>query len=68
MNHKSIAQRSPSPRPRWKSMEQLSDIWGLSRARTRLIVEALVRSGRMEERAGQLEAPSARHQYRVTRR
>ena len=37
-------------RPRWKSVAQLSDIWGLSRARTRLIVRSLVRSGRMEAR------------------
>ena len=43
---------SPPKRPRWKSVDQLSDLWGMSRARTRLVVQALVRSGRMESRPG----------------
>ena len=48
------------PRPCWKSLEQLADFWGLSRARTNLVVQALVRSGRMEERRRRDDRPPHR--------
>ena len=54
-------QRSP-----WRSLGQLAESWGLSRARTNLVVRALVRSGRMEERTARESEPSDR-QYRVVR-
>ncbi len=44
-------EQSSPPRSPWRTLEQLADTWGLSRARTRLVVKALVRSGRLEERA-----------------
>ena len=37
-------------RPRWKSLVELASLWGLSRARARLVLESLVQSGRMEVR------------------
>jgi|GEM_PF-2415492 len=40
----------------WRSLGQLCELWGLSRARTRLVVDALVRSGPMEVR--QLDEPA----------
>jgi hypothetical protein len=40
----------PPARPRWKSLDQLAELWGLSRARTRIVLRGLVRSGRMEVR------------------
>ncbi|MDE0825295.1 MAG: hypothetical protein OSA48_00630 [Akkermansiaceae bacterium] len=39
-----------SLRGRWRSLGQLCEMWGLSRERTRLVVDALVRSERMEVR------------------
>ncbi len=39
------------PRPRWKSLGQLSELWGLSRGRTYAVLQGLVRSGRMEVRS-----------------
>jgi hypothetical protein len=39
-----------SLRGQWRSLGQLCEMWGLSRARTRLVVDALVRSERMEVR------------------
>lgn len=44
-----------SLRGRWRSLGQLCEMWGLSRARTRLVVDALVSAERMEVR--QLPAP-----------
>lgn len=62
MNQRETEPRSPSGR--WKSLGQLCELWGLSRARTRLVVNSLVRSGRMEVR--DLPPPEApRHVYRV---
>ena len=54
-------QRSP-----WRSLGQLAESWGLSRARTNLVVKALVRSGRMEERTARESEPIDRH-YRLVR-
>jgi hypothetical protein len=55
---------APPLRGRWRSLGQLCELWGLSRARTRQVVEALVKSGRMEVR--QLEAPEEhRRLYRA---
>ncbi|NNC87913.1 MAG: hypothetical protein HKN82_05570 [Akkermansiaceae bacterium] len=50
-------------RSRWKSIEQLADLWGLSRARTSKIVQILVRTGRMEARPGTESA--ADQEFRV---
>ena len=36
--------------PAWRSLEQFEALWGLSRAKATLAVEALVREGRMEVR------------------
>ena len=57
---------SPTRAP-WKSLEQLAESWGLSRARTNLVVKALIRSGRMEERAACESEPIDR-QYRLVGR
>ncbi len=54
----------PLSRTPWRSLEQLADSWGLSRARTNLVVKALVRSGRMEERESREHAPMSR-EYRL---
>ena len=51
----------------WKSLEQLAESWGLSRARTDLVVKALIRSGRMEERPVS-ESETVRRQYRLVGR
>ena len=67
MSRNRTAQASPLQRPRWKSVDQLSDIWGLSRARTRLVLRALVQTGRMEERDGEPARITA-HEYRVVHR
>ena len=48
--------QNPHPRSPWRSLEQLAESWGLSRTRTNLVVKALVRSGRMEERTDDGEA------------
>jgi len=44
----------------WRSLEQLSESWGLTRARTDLVVKALVRNGRMEERQCRDSEPPGR--------
>jgi DNA-binding HxlR family transcriptional regulator len=63
---KSIRTKQQShTRPPWRSLEQLADTWGLSRARTNLVLKALVRSGRMEERKRSQEQPE-RCEYRLT--
>lgn len=50
---------------RWRSLGQLSEMWGLSRARTRLVINMLLQSGRMEFR--QRPAPEEhRRLYRAT--
>ena len=51
-------------RPVWRSLRQLSDLWGLSRARTGLVLDGLVRSGRMEVRRGPRERRE-RREYRT---
>lgn len=63
MKNKRTERTSP-PRAPWKSLEQLAEFWGLSRARTNLVVKALIRSGRMEERATRESEPIDR-QYRL---
>ena len=42
--------RSTSRHPVWRSLEQLSLLWGLSPARTNLVARTLIRSGRLEVR------------------
>lgn len=49
MSTNRTTEASPQASP-WRSLEQLAESWGLSRARTHLVVKALIRSGRMEER------------------
>lgn len=49
--------RPAHPRPPWRSLEQLAETWGLSRARTNLVVKALLRSGRLEERRTSQDHP-----------
>lgn len=51
-------------RPRWQSLGQLAQLWGLSRARTREVLRGLVRSGRMEVRTLEREEAKER-EYRV---
>ena len=36
--------------PAWRTLEQFEALWGLSRAKATLAIEALVREGRMEVR------------------
>ena len=56
----------PPTRPRWKSLGQLAELWGLSRARTRTVLRGLVRSGRMEVRTLDRNRNEVR-EYRVVR-
>jgi hypothetical protein len=51
----------------WRSLEQLADSWGLSRTRSDLVVQALIRSGRMEERPARETEPVDRR-YRLVAR
>ena len=55
-------------RERWKSLGQLADLWGLSRARTREVLRGLVRSGRMEVRTLEPDASEEVREYRVVPR
>lgn len=48
-------------RGKWRTIGQLGELWGLSRARTRLVVDALVKSGRMEVR--QRPAPEEHRRF-----
>lgn len=59
-NHTKEATPQVSP---WRSLEQLAESWGLSRTRTHLVVKALVRSGRMEERV--LPDDAGRREFRM---
>ena len=61
--HATEARYRPS---RWASLDQLAALWGLSRARTSLVVQALVRSGRMEVRAR--EEPPPNREFRLVPR
>ena len=54
-------------RPRWRSLGQLAELWGLSRARTREVLQGLVGSGRMEVRTLRRNRHEE-HEYRVVRR
>ena len=56
-------------RPGWRSLRQLSDLWGLSRARTGMVVDGLVRSGRMEVRPAPCDCRGrqGRREYRPAR-
>ena len=49
-NRQNERSRQRPGHPGWRSIGQLSDLWGLSRMRTSLVVENLVESGRMEMR------------------
>jgi hypothetical protein len=51
-------------RTAWRSLDQLSQFWGLSRARTDMVVRSLVRTGRMEERPARASQPF-RRQFRM---
>ncbi len=59
-NHRAV-------RPRWQSIAQLAELWGLSRARTREVLRGLVRSGRMEVRTLARDRDEVR-EYRVVGR
>ena len=54
----------PPARPRWKSLGQLAELWGLSRARTRAVLKGLVQSGRMEVRTLERDRSEVR-EYRI---
>ncbi len=53
------------PVPAWRSLDQFAVLWGLSRSRATLAIEALVRDGRMEVRKIGPEAAN-RTEYRIT--
>lgn len=63
----SHTQRHPPTRSPWRSLEQLAESWGLSRTRTNLVVKALVRSGRLEERM-RCEQDPGRREFRLVGR
>lgn len=42
-------QRQPTS-PVWRSVDQLAEMWGMDPERARLVVGALLSTGRMEER------------------
>ena len=45
-----ITQGGRSAAPVWRSVDQLADMWGMDPERARLVVCALLNTGRMEER------------------
>lgn len=44
------AERRRPAAPVWRSVDQLADMWGMDPDRARLVVGALLSTGRMEER------------------